>query len=103
MVLLGLKTDLKDSNHDIVSYDEGKRLASDQGNISLYLNKIYSIDVTLGCVAFHEASSLNFQGVDETMDTVIRVGLSPPDQKRKRRFNLFGKRLEDRSLSLNKL
>ena len=37
------------------------------------------------------------------MDSVIRVGLSPPDQKRKRRFNLFGKRLEDLSLSFNQL
>lgn len=37
------------------------------------------------------------------MDSVIRVGLSPPDQKRKRRFNLFGKRLEELSLSFNQL
>ena len=46
MVLLGLKTDLKESNYDIVSYDEGKRLANDQGIIYLYLNKIYSTDIT---------------------------------------------------------
>ena len=46
MVLLGLKTDLKDGNRDIVSYDEGKRLANDQGIIYLHLNNIYSIDIT---------------------------------------------------------
>lgn len=78
VVLLALKSDLKDTARSIVTYDEGYQLAKEE--------------VLSG---FHEVSSLRQQGIEEAMHTAIINGLS--DKKKKKRFNLFKRKKSSKS------